>query len=111
MKLRRNSYGARLSTDLLDMLHIVLQNQATFIPRSKTDEMTLIHNITIEIGNMMSLVFRSDNSSRIPSQLHWKDILNRKEFKHDQNIIQFLESLRSLLNADDNPLKDCSINM
>src|SRR5436190_22987561 len=109
MKLRWNSYGARLSSDLLDMLHIVLQNQASFISRSKTDEMALIHNITIEIGNMMSLVFRSNNS-RTPSQLYWRDILNRKEFKHDQTIIQFLENLRSLLNAKDNPLEDYPIN-
>jgi hypothetical protein len=111
MKLRQNSYGARLSSDLLDMLHIVLQNQATFISRSETDEMALIHNVTIEVGNMMSLVFRSNNSSRNFSQSHWRDILNRKEFKHDQTIIQFLESLRSLLNADDNPLDECPINM
>src|SRR6266536_3948307 len=111
MKLRRNFYGTRLSFDLLDMLHIILQNQASFIPRSETEEMTLIHNITIEIGKMMSLVFHSDNSSRIPSQLHWSDILNRKEFKHDQAIIQFLESIRSLLNSNYNPLKDCSINI
>ncbi len=111
MKLRWNSYGARLNSDLLDMLHIILQNQASVIPRSETNEMTLIHQITIEIGNMLSLVFRSDNSSRISSLLHWKDILKRKEFDHDQTIIQFLESLRSLLNANDNPLKDCPINI
>ncbi|GET01157.1 serine/threonine-protein kinase SMG1 isoform X2 [Rhizophagus clarus] len=111
MKLRRNSYSSRISSDLLDMLHIVLQNQASFIPRSETDEMTLIHNITIEIGKMMSLIFHSNNSSRIPSQLHWGDILSRKEFKHDQSVVQFFESLRSLLNSNDSSLKECSINI
>ncbi|GBC43817.2 serine/threonine-protein kinase SMG1 isoform X3 [Rhizophagus irregularis DAOM 181602=DAOM 197198] len=111
MKLRWNSYSARMSSDLLDMLHIVLQNQASFIPRSETDEMTLIHNITSEIGRMMSILFHSDTSSRIPSQLHWSDILNRNEFKHDQTLVQFIESLRSLLNSNDSSLKDCSINI
>lgn len=111
MKLRRNSYSARISSDLLDMLHIVFQNQASFIPRSEADEMTLIHNITIEIGKMMSLIFHSNNSSRIPSQLHWGDILSRKEFKHDQAVVQFIESLRSLLNSNDSLLKECSINI
>jgi hypothetical protein len=111
MKLRRNSYSARISSDLLDMLHIVLQNQASFIPRSETDEITLIHSITIEIGKMMSIVFHSDNSSRIPSQLHWRDILSRKEFNHDQAIVKFIESLRTLLNSNDSSLEDCSINI
>ncbi|CAI2173764.1 5161_t:CDS:10 [Funneliformis geosporum] len=111
MKLRWNSYGARLNSDLLDILHIVLQNQVSIIPRSKTNEMTLLHQITIEIGIMMRLVFRSDGSSRISSNLHWRDILKRKEFDHDQTIVQFLESLRSLLNANDKLLKDCSLNI
>ncbi|CAG8478500.1 7348_t:CDS:10 [Funneliformis caledonium] len=111
MKLRWNSYGARLNSDLLDMLHIVLQNQVSVIPRCKTNEMTLIHQITIEIGIMMSLVFRSDGSSRISSHLHWRDILKRNEFDHDHTIVQFLESLRSLLNSTDKPLKDCSLNI
>ncbi|KAF0561158.1 Serine/threonine-protein kinase SMG1 [Gigaspora margarita] len=111
MKLRLyNPYFARLHSDILDMFRILLKNQDHNFTSSEENKISLIQQITIEVGQMISFIFSLNNLPKIDMQSLSKNNVMINSVHEEQMLDLFPEGLKPLFNVTDLPTSTHILN-
>ncbi|CAH1764116.1 6132_t:CDS:10 [Entrophospora sp. SA101] len=108
MKLRYFlSHRTQIHADIFDIIHTLFHNAVNIDFHLKQKENYLVNQLYVEIGSMLNILLH-DSKKHAPKVSNWAKLMRSKELQNDndKSLIQYLDSLRFLLNKNDYIIKD-----